>query len=81
MPPLPLTQQSIYYIFGPTRNILLGASLAYAVEKKENYLHFPIILLFPSIYAGYNIYNNKENIKQWFHIYNNKETIKRWLWI
>jgi hypothetical protein len=52
------------YMFGPTRNILLGMSLAYAYEK-EKYLHFPIILLFPSIYAGYHIYKNKESIKEW----------------
>jgi hypothetical protein len=52
------------YMFGPTRNILLGMSLAYAYEK-EKYLHFPIILLFPSIYAGYHIYKNKEIIKEW----------------
>jgi hypothetical protein len=63
-----LTQQSTYYIFGPTRNILMGASLAYAVEKKENYLYFPIILVFPSVYAGYHIYNNKEAIKEWLWI-------------
>jgi len=62
------TKYVTHYIFGSTRNILLGASLAYAVEKKENYLYFPIILLFPSIYAGYNIYNNREAIKQWLRI-------------
>lgn len=52
------------YVFGPTRNILLGMSLAYAYEK-EKYLHFPIIFLFPSVYAGFNIYKNKESIKEW----------------
>jgi len=52
------------YMFGPTRNILFGMSLSYAYEK-EKYLHFPIILLFPSIYAGYHIYKNKESIKEW----------------
>jgi len=39
-------------------------SLSYAYEK-EKYLHFPIILLFPSVYAGYHIYKNKESIKEW----------------
>ena len=52
------------YMFGPTRNILMGMSLAYASEK-QNYLHFPIILLFPSIYTGYHIYKNKEIIKNY----------------
>lgn len=52
------------YMFGPTRNILMGMSLAYAYEK-EKYLHLPIIFLFPSVYAGYHIYKNKESMKEW----------------
>jgi hypothetical protein len=52
------------YMFGPTRNILMGMSLAYA-STNQNYLHFPIIFLFPSIYTGYHIYKNKENIRNW----------------
>jgi len=52
------------YIFGPTRNILLGAGLCYAVEKKE-YIHIPIIIIFPSIYIGYNLYDNKEKVIRW----------------
>ena len=53
------------YMFGPTRNILMGMSLAYA-SQKETYLHYPIIFFFPSIYTGYHIYKNKENIRNWF---------------
>jgi hypothetical protein len=52
------------YMFGPTRNILLGMSLAYSTQK-EKYIHYPIILFFPSIYAGYHIYKNKEDIRNW----------------
>jgi hypothetical protein len=48
-------------MFGPTRNLLLGAGLCYAV-KKEQYTHLPLILLFPSIYAGYHLYENKEQV-------------------
>jgi hypothetical protein len=52
------------YIFGSTRNILLGSGLCYAIEKKE-YSHIPIIILFPSIYVGYNLYDNKEKVLKW----------------
>lgn len=45
-------------MFGPTRNILMGMSLAYSYEK-EKYLHF----LFLSIYTGYHIFKNKEDIR------------------
>jgi len=50
--------------FGPMRNILLGAGLAYAVEK-ESYMHIPLIVIFPTPYAGYHTYNNKDNIVNW----------------
>ena len=53
-----------HYIFGPSRNILLGAGLCFAIEKKE-YIHIPIIILFPSIYTGYHLYDNKEKIIRW----------------
>lgn len=52
------------YIFGNTRNIILGAGLYFAIEKKE-YIHIPIIVAFPTIYAGYNLNKNKENIVKW----------------
>jgi len=57
-----MNSQIVYnYMFGPTRNLLLGAGLCYAV-KKEQYTHLPLILLFPSIYAGYHLYENKEQV-------------------
>jgi hypothetical protein len=51
-------------MFGPTRNLLLGAGLCYA-WKKEQYLHVPVIIMFPSIYAGYHLYENKDLVKRW----------------
>jgi len=55
-----MNSQIVYnYMFGPTRNLLLGAGLCYAV-KKEQYTHLPLIFLFPSVYAGYHLYENKE---------------------
>lgn len=57
-----MNSQIIYnYMLGPTRNLLLGASLCYA-WKKEQYAHVPLIILFPSVYAGYHLYENKEQI-------------------
>jgi hypothetical protein len=60
------------YVVGSTRNILLGCGLAYAVQN-EFYLHVPVIVIFPSIYAGYQMYNNKDNIISWI---NNASTIE-----
>jgi hypothetical protein len=54
------------YVFGTTRNVLLGSGLAYAVQN-EFYLHVPVIVIFPSIYAGYQMYSNKENIISWIN--------------
>lgn len=60
-----MNSQIIYnYILGPTRNLLLGAGLCYALKKQE-YVHIPLIVLFPSVYAGYHLYENKERII-WF---------------
>jgi hypothetical protein len=61
------TRYITHHIFGSTRSILMGSSLAYAVQK-ENYLHFPLIILFPLVYTGYHMYNNKEVIKEWLWI-------------
>lgn len=58
------TKHVTNYMFGTTRNILLGTSLAYAIQNKY-YLHIPIIIIMPSVYAGYHIYENKNDIKDW----------------
>jgi hypothetical protein len=44
--------------FGVVRSLLLGAGVAYALEK-EQYMHIPIVVLFPTVYAGYQLYKNK----------------------
>jgi len=51
----------INHMVGPTRNILLGAGLCYAI-KQEYYLHIPLIVVFPSVYVGYHMYENKEQL-------------------
>ena len=42
-------------------NMLIGGGLCYAMEN-EKYFHIPIIILFPSIFTGYNIYKNRREI-------------------
>ena len=63
--PLPLPLQTVtHYVFGSTRNVLAGAGLCYALENKK-YLELPLVILFPSIYAGYNVYSNRDGVAQW----------------
>lgn len=50
-----------YIQVGIGRGFLLGSSLAYAIEK-EKYLEIPVLILFPTAYAGYYAYKNKEYI-------------------
>jgi hypothetical protein len=58
----PIANQVItHYVHGFTRNLVCGAGLAYTVHN-ENYSHIPLIILFPSIYAGYNLYDNKDKV-------------------
>jgi hypothetical protein len=47
--------------FTMTRSLLAGAALAWAI-KKENYIHIPLIFLAPSMYTGYHVYQNKEEL-------------------
>ena len=54
----------INYNIGVVRNVLLGAGLCYAIEK-ENYWHLPVIWVFPSVYSGYQIFQNRDIVKQW----------------
>ena len=41
--------------------LLLGCGLSYVLEEKK-YAHIPIVVFFPSIYCGYNIYKNREEV-------------------
>ena len=50
-----------HYHLGSFRNLLLGAGLCFAVQN-ERYAHLPIIVLAPSIYAGYNLFENKDSV-------------------
>lgn len=52
-------------LFGPVRNILAGAGIAYAIEK-EKYWHLPITFFVPSIYAGYHTYKNRRDVVKFF---------------
>jgi hypothetical protein len=61
------------YVVGTPRNVLLGASLAYALERKDH-THIPIILLFPSVYAGYHLYTHRNTIAEWVR------EKRRWRW-
>lgn len=54
------------YVVGTTRNVLLGGGLAYAIQN-EFYLHVPVIVIFPSVYAGYQMYSNKNDILSWIN--------------
>ena len=53
-----------YFVYGTVRNILAGAGLCYAVENKR-YLEIPFTIFFPSVYAGYHVYKNKETVVGW----------------
>jgi hypothetical protein len=62
------------YHLGSIRNVFLGAGLCYAVQN-ERYTHLPVIFLVPSIYAGYNLYENKDDVVKWLN--NLKTEIKK----
>ena len=53
-----------HYMIGPTRNLILGAGLGYAVQT-ENFWHVPIIIITPSVYAGYHLYTKKDDVIHW----------------
>ena len=40
------------------RNLLMGAGLGYCVSE-EKWLHLPVVVLVPSVYAGYQLYQNR----------------------
>jgi hypothetical protein len=47
--------------FTPFRSILAGAGFCYAIEE-DKFWHLPVTFLFPSMYAGYQGYKNREQI-------------------
>lgn len=48
--------------FTSFRNILLGAGLAFCIQQ-ENYYHIPLVVMFPSVYAGYHTFKNRDTLK------------------
>jgi hypothetical protein len=50
--------------FTTGRNVLCGAGLAYAMANGK-YTHLPLIVFIPSIYAGYQMYNHRNTIRDW----------------
>jgi hypothetical protein len=53
-----------YNVYGTVRNILSGAGLCYALQNKK-YEEIPLTLVFPSVYTGYHVYKNKEDVVRW----------------
>lgn len=47
---------------GHVTALFTGAGFAYSIQKQNPYWHLPVIFIFPSIYAGYNLYKNKEAV-------------------
>ncbi len=47
---------------GVVRNILLGAGLAYAMQK-EKYWHIPIAFVTPAVYVGYHAYTQRDSLR------------------
>ena len=65
------------HVFGTWRNVLLGIGLSYAIEREE-YTHIPLIITFPSIYAGYHAHRNKDVLLDWI-IASKKKLKGTWL--
>ena len=56
------------------RNIIGGAGLSYAIEK-EKYMEIPLTIFFPSMYAGYHLFKNKDDVIKMI-----KDMTKRKIW-
>jgi hypothetical protein len=65
---------SHYFVYGTMRNMISGAGLSYAIER-EKYTEVPLTIFFPSIYAGYHLFKNKDDV-----IKTIKDITKRKLW-
>jgi hypothetical protein len=53
-----------YNVYGTLRNLFAGAGLCYALQNKK-YEEIPLALVVPSVYAGYHMYKNKEDVVRW----------------
>ena len=56
-----ITHQLLHYT--PARSLFLGAGLYYSISI-EKYWHLPLVILFPSAYAGYHTFKNREEVKK-----------------
>jgi hypothetical protein len=53
-----------YNVYGTLRNLFAGAGLCYALQNKK-YEEIPLALVVPSVYVGYHVYKNKEDVVRW----------------
>ncbi len=53
-----------YIVTSPLHTLLLGAGLCYTIQSNK-YSHVPLVIVCPSIYAGYHCYKNKDRIAEW----------------
>ncbi len=60
----PMTASFTHYVHGSMRSFLGGAGLCYAINKRE-YLHVPLVIIFPSAYVGYHLFKNKDSAAEW----------------
>ncbi len=59
-----LSEQRIYVqTYSFISKLFTGIGFAYSIEK-EKYWHLPIVWFAPSIYIGYQGFQNKDNIKK-----------------
>ncbi len=61
-----------HFVFSSARNILMGGGLAYSIQQKT-YDHIPLIVIFPSVYAGYQAFTHKDSIVEWIR----EKTVKQ----
>jgi hypothetical protein len=52
-----------HQLFTPSRSFLLGGGLYYSLSI-EKYWHIPLVILFPSAYAGYHTFKNRDAVKK-----------------
>jgi hypothetical protein len=50
-----------HFVYGTMRNMIGGAGISYAIER-EKYMEIPLTIFFPSIYAGYHLFKNKDDV-------------------
>jgi hypothetical protein len=59
-----LPRVSNHNVFTASRSVMMGASLYYMIET-EKWWHAPLILLVPSVYTGYQSFQNRDAIRTW----------------